>query len=82
MGTWLQYFETVAAGLLIGKVVLLSLVVAPVNQTVWGLHPLRAAFMAATVLFAGYLVWRREVFAGPEAAPSPHGRARREVPRP
>lgn len=52
------------------------------NQTAWGLHPLRAAFVAATVVFACYLVWRREVFAGPEAAPSPHGRARREVPRP
>lgn len=30
MGTWLQYVQTVAAGLLIGKVLLLSLVVAPV----------------------------------------------------
>lgn len=52
------------------------------NQTVWGLHPLRAAFMAATVFFACYLVWRREVFAEPQAAPDPYGRARREVTRP
>jgi hypothetical protein len=35
------------------------------NQLVFGFHPLRTGFMLATMLFLGYLLWRRHVFTEP-----------------
>lgn len=33
------------------------------NQLAFGFHIVRSAFIATTLLFAGYLIWRRAVFA-------------------
>jgi len=33
------------------------------NQIVFGFHSIRTAFVASTLLFLGYLVWRRGLFA-------------------
>lgn len=36
------------------------------NQVSFGFHPLRSGFMLTTLLFIGYLAWRRTVFADPQ----------------
>jgi len=46
------------------------------NQMAWGFSAIRSTFMATTLLFACYLLWRRELFADDEAAPS--GKARNQ----
>jgi hypothetical protein len=33
------------------------------NQVSFGFHPLRSGFMLSTLLFLGYLIWRRGVFS-------------------
>ncbi len=50
------------------------------NQMAWGFNAIRSTFMATTLLFAGYLVWRRTVFADDDSSP-PAGKAhdRQEV---
>lgn len=35
------------------------------NQMAFGYHPVRAAFVLSTLLFLGYLVWRRSLFDDP-----------------
>ncbi len=35
------------------------------NQIEWGFQPLRSGFMVATLLFVGYVVWRRALFTDP-----------------
>jgi hypothetical protein len=42
-----------------------GLVSEAMNQLVFGFHPLRTGFMLATMLFLGYLLWRRHVFTEP-----------------
>lgn len=39
-----------------------GLVSEGMNQLTFGVNPIRSGFMATTLLFAGYLVWRRAVF--------------------
>lgn len=37
------------------------------NQASFGFHPLRSGFMLTTLLFMGYLAWRRTVFSDPQS---------------
>ncbi len=39
-----------------------GLVSETMNQLSFGFHPVRSAFMATTMLFAAYIVWRRALF--------------------
>jgi len=35
------------------------------NQVAFGFHPVRTGFIASTLLFLGYLLWRRTLFNDP-----------------
>ena len=51
-----------------------GLVSEAMNQMTFGLNSLRSGFMAATLLFASYLIWRRAAFIDefvPENRPKP-----------
>jgi len=45
-----------------------GLVSEAMNQMALGFHIARAGFMATTLLFAAYLIWRRHVFVDPKPA--------------
>jgi hypothetical protein len=49
------------------------------NQLAFGFHPLRSGFMIATMLFLGYLLWRRNVFTEPASHDSSIGPASEEL---
>lgn len=51
-----------------------GLVSETMNQMTFGFNSLRSCFMAATLLFASYLIWRRDAFIdefAPEDRPKP-----------
>jgi hypothetical protein len=55
-----------------------GLVSEAMNQLAFGFHPLRSGFMLATMLFLGYLLWRRHVFTEPACHDASMGPASEE----
>ena len=55
-----------------------GLVSEAMNQLAFGFHPLRTGFMLATLLFLGYLLWRRHVFTEPASHDASMGPASEE----
>lgn len=50
------------------------------NQVAFGFHPARSGFIGSTLLFLGYLVWRRSLFCDPPRRDSATKPASQEVP--
>jgi hypothetical protein len=56
-----------------------GLVSETMNQLSFGFHPVRSAFMATTILFAAYVIWRRALFTDEEPATKHHTRVSEET---
>lgn len=50
------------------------------NQVAFGFHPARSGFIGSTLLFIGYLVWRRSLFSDPPRRDSATKPASQQVP--
>lgn len=50
------------------------------NQLTFGFHPLRSGFIGSTLVFLGYLLWRRTLFNDPPREDHPAGTASQETP--
>ncbi len=50
------------------------------NQIAFGFHPGHSGFIGSTLLFLGYLVWRRTLFSDPPCHDSAGNEASQEVP--
>ena len=42
------------------------------NQLSFGFHPVRLGFMVTTMLFVGYVIWRRSLFTDEDPAAKHH----------
>lgn len=50
------------------------------NQVAFGFHPVRTGFIGSTLLFLGYLLWRKALFSEPMPPGPPAKPASQEVP--
>ena len=56
-----------------------GLVSETMNQLSFGFHPVRSAFMATTLLFAAYMIWRRALFTDEDPTTKHHTRVSEET---
>ncbi len=56
-----------------------GLVSETMNQLSFGFHPVRSGFMATTMLFVAYVIWRRALFTGEDQAAKHHNTVSEEI---